>query len=101
MILNGPRTEHLHATDVRFTPASADLRATGLLGFVSCSVAGMLHLDGLTLRRTRRGELRLSFPSRPRRDGGRRYIVRPLDDESRVEVERQVFQALHDAGVEL
>jgi hypothetical protein len=50
--------------------------ANGLLGYVSCTVAG-LHLDGLTLRRTRGGRLAVSFPCRRDRRGRRHPIVRP------------------------
>jgi DNA-binding cell septation regulator SpoVG len=72
-------------------PAGAE---TGLLGWIQCRVNRSLLLDGLTLRRTQDGRLALSFPARRDRAGNQRFYVRPLDDETRCEIERQVFAAL-------
>ena len=64
-------------SSVRFAPASdADQRA-GLLGFVTCTM-GNLVLDGITVRRTRAGQLALSFPER--RDGTRAVPIREWGD---------------------
>lgn len=65
----------------------------GLLGFVSCSVAG-LCLDGLTLRRTRQGRLAVSFPCRRDRSGRKHPIVRPRDGS----LERAILAALRRQG---
>ena len=60
-------------TAVRLVPAR---RTNGLVGYLSLRVAG-LHLDGLTLRRTRSGRLAVSFPVRRDGSGRRHPIVRP------------------------
>jgi len=77
-------------TAVRLTRARA---ANGLIGWLGCTVAG-LHLDGLTLRRTRNGRFAISFPCR--RDGhGRKHpIVRPRD----ASLERAILSALRRQG---
>jgi len=66
----------------------------GLLGFVSMLLDGHVKVDGVCLRRTAAGELTLSYPSRQDHAGRHHPIVRPVSDEARRELERQVFEAL-------
>ena len=87
----------LDVSVISFTIAPAPEQARGLLGWLALDVDGLLLLDGVALRRTKSGRLGLSFPERPDSQGRRRPLIRPLDDASRREVERQVFEAL---GVE-
>ena len=81
-------------TSVHYTPASAKSERTGLLGYLSLGVGDVLMINGVTLRRTRDGDLRLAYPER--RNGGRRGhpYVRPFNDAARREIERQVFKRL-------
>jgi hypothetical protein len=82
-------------TDVIYTPASADLRATGLLGFVRFTVGGTLRLDGVAVRRSQEGFMYLAFPARgPKRE---HPLVQPTSSEARRALEQAVFEAL---GVE-
>lgn len=84
----------LQVSDVRFTPAGTEEQARGLLGWVSCSV-GFLRLDGIAVRRRLRGGRTLSFPKGRRG----RFPVRPIDDEARQAIERDVFDDIDlDAG---
>jgi|GEM_PF-6664003 len=76
-------------SSVRFTRAGPSHRATGLLGWVSCSL-GAVHLDGIAVRRTRDGHRVLSFP----RGRGGRFPVRPIDDGARLTIEREIFAAI-------
>ena len=78
---------------VTFSPADADARVTGLLGWVKCRVADLL-IDGITVRRTRDGRLVLAFPARRGRDGQRYAYVRPIDDDARRSIERQILGAI-------
>lgn len=66
----------------------------GLLGWVTCTIADALVLDGITLRRTLEGRLTLSFPARSDRRGRQHPFVRPLDDPTRRAIEAAVFRAL-------
>ena len=84
----------LPITDVRLVRASASDARSGLLGFVSATVNGILGLDGITLRRTREGRLALSFPARRDRHGSEHPFIRPLDDAARQVVEREIFAQL-------
>jgi len=68
--------------------------ANGLLGFVSCTVAG-LRLDGLTLRQTRGGRLAISYPVRHDRSGRKHPIVRPRGPA----LERAILAALRRRGM--
>lgn len=84
----------LRVSDVRLTPALARDAQSGLLGFVACVLGGRIKLDGLVLRRTTSGRLSISFPER-RDAGGRSHpYIRPLDDQTRRELERQILEAI-------
>ena len=80
-------------SDVRFTPASADKRSQGLLGWLSLT-AGIWRLDSLTIRRTHDGRLAVSFPVRVDGKGRQHPIVRPLDDRARRMIEREILAQL-------
>ena len=84
----------LRVTHVRFRPAKERFVQTGLLGWISCDLGGDLLLDGIALRRTRTGYLTLSFPGRRDHRHRKHALVRPISDEARCEIERQVFEAL-------
>ena len=87
------RSSSLRASAIRFAPAGPRDRATGLLGWVTCTV-GLLVLDGIAVRRTRGGRLTLSFPARRGRGGESHAYIRPLDDCARLAIEREVFAAI-------
>lgn len=84
----------LAVTDLRLTAAGPDLQRTGLLGWISCTLGGTLRVDGITLRRTAEGRLALSFPARKDRNGVLHPLLRPLDDATRAEIERQILGQL-------
>lgn len=79
---------------VTFTPASPADRDRGLLGYLEFVLNEALVIDGVTLRRTRNGRLALSFPSRRDRYGVEHFVITPLGDAARREIERQVFEAI-------
>ena len=82
---------------VGFTRATDDDMKRGLLGYVTCTFADLLLLDGLTLRVTEGGRHVLSFPCRTDGRGARHPYFRPQDDRARRIIEDVVFAAL---GVE-
>lgn len=67
---------------------------TGLLGWLTLAINDALQIDGVTLRRTRAGEFRLSYPEPRDRHGVKHTVVRPLHDEARRDIETQVFKLL-------
>ena len=79
---------------VGFTRASADEIRHGLLGYVTCTFADLLLLDGITLRLTEAGEHRLSFPARTDSQGRRHPYFRPQDDRARRLIEQTILRAL-------
>ena len=81
-------------TNVQFTSADPRDVETGLLGWIRCTLNGSIQLDGISLRRTRDGRHTLSFPARFDQAGRLHHYLRPLDDETRHAIERQVFKAL-------
>ena len=81
-------------SEVSFTTASGHDARAGLLGWIRATVNDSLRLDGLTLRRTESGRLAISFPSRRDSSGRRHFFVRPVNDDARREVERQIIEAL-------
>ncbi len=74
-------------SDVRFVRGTERDAEQGLLGYVQVTVNGSLRLDGLTLRKTRAGQLEISFPRR-------RGSFRPLDDSAHRAMEGQILAAL-------
>ncbi|MBL8800503.1 MAG: hypothetical protein JNN27_00790 [Planctomycetes bacterium] len=81
-------------TAVVFTPSSTRRAADGLVGWLRIQVDGWLEIDSVTLRRTSRGELQLSFPSKVDGVGYRRYVVRPIDPQVRSSIHAQVVEWL-------
>ncbi|MBP8300541.1 MAG: hypothetical protein KA020_09270 [Planctomycetes bacterium] len=79
---------------IGFTPATSEDERHGLLGYVTCTFADLLLLDGLTLRVTAAGRHTLSFPSRTDGQGNRHPYFRPQDDRARRIIEGAVFRAL-------
>jgi DNA-binding cell septation regulator SpoVG len=81
-------------TAVVFTPSSALDAADGMLGWLRVQVDQWLEIDGVVLRRSSHGELRLHFPSRVDRAGFRRHYARPMNEPSRVAIQEQVIAQL-------
>lgn len=75
--------------------SESDVRS-GLLGYLSVLYGGLV-LDGITLRRTAQGRFALSFPAKTDRAGRRHPFVRPVDDEVRREVEREILSQLAES----
>lgn len=73
--------------------ASDDDQRTGLLGWISVFL-GDLIVDGITLRRMASGRLGLSFPQRRDKAGREHAIVRPLDNDARLRIEREILGQL-------
>ena len=92
-------SEGVRVSDARYTPASETKAATGLLGYTSFLIDGRIRVDGVRVRRTREGRLTLSFPTHEDHNGRKHSIVHPVDDETRVAIERAVFAALGFLGV--
>ena len=81
-------------TNVEFVAAlSADVRG-GLLGWVSFDINGTWRVDGVALRRTQRGTLALSFPSRLDRRGFEHAFLRPTCERARRTIEQVVLAEL-------
>lgn len=88
-------------THVRFTPASAAQRRTGLVGWIRCRADGRWELDGFALRQTERGEPRVTLPARNDGAGKVRHYFWPVEEGMRNELERQILDALKREGMRL
>ena len=64
------------------------------IGRAQFDFGGALRVDGVTLHKTLDGRLTLSYPERRDARDFRHYQVRPLNDDIRREIERQVFALL-------
>ena len=82
-------------SNMTFSHALQRDRERGLFGYISFLYGG-LRLDGITLRKTMQGKWTLSFPERIDPAGFRHPIIRPIDDESRLEIEHEVYGQLID-----
>lgn len=89
----------LRVTSVKFVRSSAGAARSGLLGHIQITLNGTLLLDGLALRRTASGEVRLFFPERRDRAGRIHKVAWPLSAADRASIERQVLDALAAQGV--
>jgi DNA-binding cell septation regulator SpoVG len=81
-------------SDVRFTAAPETLRGTGLRGWASCRLNDLLNLQGLAIRRTRNGDITISFPRRKDEYGTEHQYFEPVNASVRLEIERQVLEAI-------
>jgi len=91
-------TEKLEVNTLKYIPASQEENRTGLMGWVSCTLNGCILLSGIAVRRTRDGRRTLSFPARKDGAGLIHHFYKPLDRETQLEIERQVFLALGMEG---
>ena len=66
---------------------------TGLLGYLSV-IYHDLVLDGVTLRQTADRRFALSFPAKTDRGGRRHPYFRPVDDDARRAIEREILRQL-------
>ncbi len=87
-------SDDVRITNVAFVSAGPKNAAEGLLGWITCVVNDTLVLDGLTLRKTRDGRLTLSYPARRDAEGKQHFILRPIDDGARLDLENQILTAL-------
>lgn len=85
--------DRLQISVTRLVPAPADLAASGVLGFVTLEIGGLVVVEQLVVKRGLRKPYVLSFPARDDRHGNRHFTVRPLNDAARLEIERVVFEA--------
>jgi len=69
-----------------------DLR-DGLFGYIRCRY-GDLRIDGLTLRKNRRGRLVIGYPAREDSRGGRHAYVRPANRSVRRQFEAKLIGGL-------
>ncbi len=83
----------LDVQSIRFTPSGAADRDRGLLGYLAFNL-GEVRIDGVALRRTLEGKLTLSYPQRSRGRGRTFPIVRPLNENARVQLEGQILNSL-------
>jgi len=70
--------------------------AAGLIGYLRFRVAGVLLVDGVTVRSTVDGRLTLCWPERRDGSGRRHAIVRPADLSARRAIEAEVMELLAD-----
>jgi DNA-binding cell septation regulator SpoVG len=88
----------LAVSGLRFSPATRDDSALGLLGFASFLLNDAVRVDGVGVRRTIRGKLTLSWPTREDSAGQRHPLVHPISDDARLDLESQVLAALGFGG---
>ncbi len=83
--------ERVELSNVRFSPACTRHQDSGLLASVGVTLNGVLHLDGLILRKGGDGRLTLSFPTHTDADGDLHFYFRPASKRVRREFEHQII----------
>ena len=86
--------KHLSISDVRLCRASYADQQSGLIGWVSFVANESILHDGIALRISGQGRPYLSFPTRRDKKGHDHAYFRPLGDDARRTIERQVFEQL-------
>lgn len=86
--------EPLRITRASFVPASPRQQKDGLMAWVMVEIDGVLLADGLALRRTPGGRETLSYPRRRDRDGHTHAVLKPVDEEARRSIQKQVLDLL-------
>ena len=94
MTLSRDDCQRIRVSDVRFAAASDADASTGIIGYVECVLNSVVRLDHLVVRRTLDDRRVISFPARTDSAGRRRFIVRPVDDRCRREIEQQILSQL-------
>jgi hypothetical protein len=88
----------INISGVAFRSARELDRKSGLLGWTSFLVNGVLRLDSIAVRRTRHGALTLSFPSRRDHEGVDHSLVCPISADAHRAIESDVIGALRGEG---
>lgn len=88
----------MRVTDIRFHPASPDLRGTGLRGWATVTIDDQWILSSIAVRRALDGRYVLSFPTRRDRAGTEYAYYRPTRAEVRREIEEAVLGYLRKGG---
>ncbi|MCC7171717.1 MAG: hypothetical protein IT459_14825 [Planctomycetes bacterium] len=81
-------------SDVGFAPARGALVGTGLLGWARFTLDGMIRIDGVGVRVTRRRTLEITLPERKDARGRNHPIVSIADACARASISEQVLDAL-------
>jgi hypothetical protein len=68
----------VRVSDVRFSPATATQRETGLRGWARCRLDGKWELDGLGVRRTAQGRYTVTWPTKRDGHGAEHAFFRPI-----------------------
>ncbi len=85
----------------RFAPSQSIDVANGLLGWVELVINESIVIERVRVRRALNDCVCLSLPTSSDRRGRTRHPVRPRDDKARLDLERQVVEALLAQGVAL
>jgi len=86
-------------TSVRFVPASRLDQRQGLLGWASAELGGLVRIDGLVVRRTLHGDVRVFPPERVDRNGRLHRVVDVLDAKCERAIEKSILAALKAQAV--
>jgi len=84
----------LRVSNIRFVPAPARLRSTGLHGWATLTIDDAIDIGYIAVRRTIDRRLVLAFPERREPGGYSRSIVRPLDQAARDVITERVIAEL-------
>ena len=83
-------------THLKFFPGGWDDLRSGLLGYLQFKVAGLLDVDGATVRQTADGRITISWPKRRDAYGIDHPVVRPCDSTTKAEIEAELLAHVAD-----
>lgn len=70
----------------------------GLVGWASCVVNEALYLNNIAIRRSRTGELTLTYPSTRSRSDQRHFYFNPITREAKEAIDEAILGRLRRAG---
>jgi DNA-binding cell septation regulator SpoVG len=85
-------------SDIRFKPSRSIDESGGLLGWTAFILNDDLRVSSVAVRRTRRGSITLSFPTRKDGQGIAHPIVIPTTHAAHKAIERVVLAELRALG---
>lgn len=88
-----------YVTRLRFTHASEQDKARGLLGFIRLVLFGRVFLDGLTLRHKQGGGYAIAYPRRKTCGDREHHYVHPIDEASQRELDGEILDELRRKGL--
>ncbi len=83
---------------MQFNAAPEKHREKGVIGWVSFDIYESFRVNAVVVKENREGHVSLSYPANKSPDGTLHHYVRPLNNETRLQVEDEILGVLGYGG---